>query len=151
MSKSEYADVPHASSVTLLLRVTTGGIFIAHALFKVVVLTMPGTEAFFIQQGFPAWTAYPVFAAELVGGVALVLGLYTRAASLALVPVLLGAFTVHWPNGWYFGAPNGGWEYIAVLLGNVVALAMLGDGRFALGTTLAQRSLTAGFGKRYRS
>jgi putative oxidoreductase len=128
-SRVDAATAPYAA---LLLRITLGVVFIAHALVKLLVLTLPGTAAFFVDHGFPGWTAYPVFAAELVGGAALAAGLYARTASLALIPVMLGAFTVHWPNGWYFGSPNGGWEYIAVLLAALFVQAGLGDGRFAL-------------------
>jgi putative oxidoreductase len=116
----------------LLLRITLGIVFVAHALLKLLVLTLAGTAAFFVEHGFPGWTAYVVFAAELIGGVALTAGIYARVASIALIPVVLGAFTVHWPNGWYFAAPNGGWEYIAVLVAALLAQAALGDGRFAL-------------------
>ena len=49
-------------------------------------------RAFFVEHGFPGWTAYPVFAVELVGGVALVAGIYARVVALGLVPVVLGAF-----------------------------------------------------------
>ncbi len=116
----------------LLLRATLGVVFIAHAFAKVFVYTLPGTAAFFETHGFPGWTAYPVFVGELLGGMALVTGVYTRRVALGLIPVMLGAFTVHWPNGWYFGAPNGGWEYVAVLLAALVVQAGLGDGHFAL-------------------
>jgi putative oxidoreductase len=121
-----------APYAALLLRLTLGVVFIAHALVKLFVFTLPGTAAFFVAHGFPGWTAYVVFLAELLGGIALVAGAYSRAIAIALIPILLGAFTVHWPNGWYFGAPNGGWEYIAVLLAALLVQAGLGDGRFAL-------------------
>ena len=121
-----------APYAALLLRLTLGVVFIAHALVKLLVFTLPGTAAFFVAHGFPGWTAYVVFLAELLGGIALMAGAYSRATAIALIPVLLGAFTVHWPNGWYFGAPNGGWEYIAVLLAALLVQAGLGDGRFAL-------------------
>jgi putative oxidoreductase len=125
-------DARTAPYAALLLRVTLGIAFIAHALLKLLVLTLPGTAAFFADHGFPGWTAYLVFAAELIGGSALVLGIVPRVVALALIPVLLGAFTVHWPNGWYFAAPNGGWEYIAVLVSALLAQAALGDGRHTL-------------------
>lgn len=125
-------DATTAPYAALLLRLTLGAIFVVHALFKILVLTLPGTAAFFVDQGFPGWTAYPVSFVELVGGAALAAGIYSRIAALALVPVMLGAFAVHWPNGWYFAAPNGGWEYIAVLLAALFVQAGLGDGRFAL-------------------
>jgi putative oxidoreductase len=121
-----------APYATLLLRLALGIVFIAHGLFKVLVLTLSETAAFFITHGFPEWTVYPVFAAEVVGGAALVVGFYTRVVALALLPVLLGAFAVHWTNGWYFGNPHGGWEYIAVLLAALLVQAGLGDGAFAL-------------------
>ncbi|WP_394779831.1 DoxX family protein [Undibacterium sp.] len=120
-----------------LLRVTFGTILIAHALLKVLVFTMPGTVGFFVSQGFPGWMAYPVVAIEFLGGVALVLGFQTRVTALATLPVLLGALTVHMGNGWVFNAPNGGWEYPALLavLAVVVALqAKLGAGLGILGS-----------------
>jgi putative oxidoreductase len=124
-------DSTTAPYAALLLRLTLGVVFLAHALVKALVFTLPGTAAFFVEHGFPGWTAYPVFVAELVGGLALVTGVYTRLVALGLVPVLLGAFTVHWSNGWYFGSPNGGWEYVAVLLAALLVQAGLGDGRFS--------------------
>ncbi len=120
-----------APYAALLLRLTLGVVFITHGLFKVLVLTLSDTAAFFATHGFPGWTVYPVFAAEVFGGAALAAGYYTRVIAIALLPVLLGAFTVHWPNGWYFGNPHGGWEYIAVLLAALLVQASLGDGALA--------------------
>jgi putative oxidoreductase len=121
-----------APYAAFLLRLTLGIVFIAHGLFKVLVLAWSDTAAFFVAHGFPEWTVYPVFVAEVLGGAAFVAGFYTRVIAIALLPVLLGAFTVHWSNGWYFGSPNGGWEYVAVLLAALLVQAGLGDGAFAL-------------------
>jgi len=107
-------------------------VFIAHALMKLLVFTLPGTAAFFATAGFPGWTAYPVFAAELLGGVALIVGVQARWMAIGLVPVMIGAFMVHAPNGWAFNAPNGGWEYVAFLIAALVTQAGVGDGAFAL-------------------
>jgi putative oxidoreductase len=52
---------------------------------------------------------------------------------MALTGVILGAFRVHWGNGWYFGRPDGGWEYLAVLLVGLVVVALLGPGAARLG------------------
>ena len=58
----------------------------------------------------------------------------TRAKdSLLLLPVLLGAAWVHWPNGWLFTATNGGWEYPVFLAAASGVLAMLGDGAYSIG------------------
>jgi putative oxidoreductase len=51
---------------------------------------------------------------------------------LALLPVLLGALTVHWPNGWLFTAANGGWEYPAFLTAAALAHILAGEGAFAV-------------------
>mgnify|MGYP003493865007 CR=1 FL=1 len=95
----------------LLLRLGLGSMFIAHALLKVFVFTLPGTAQFFESLGLPAALGYVTIAAEFGGGVLLVLGVYTRYVALALVPILLGATWAHLGNGWFFSAPNGGWEY----------------------------------------
>jgi putative oxidoreductase len=50
----------------------------------------------------------------------------------ALVPVLAGAVWVHWPNGWVFSAPNGGWEFPAYLVVLSAVQALLGNGAWAV-------------------
>lgn len=121
-----------APYAALLLRLSLGVMFIAHALLKLVVFTLPGTVKFFETVGYPGSLAYVVFGAELVGGALLVLGVYTRWVSLALIPILIGAAMVHFPNGWVFSAPNGGWEYPVFLAVACAVQALLGDGAWAL-------------------
>lgn len=116
-----------------LLRIVLGIVLIAHGLLKVFVFTMPGTVGFFASQGFPGWMAYPVTLIEVGAGAALVLGLHARLAALAALPVLLGALFVHIDNGWLFTAKNGGWEYPAFLVVIALAVALLGEGAFAIG------------------
>jgi putative oxidoreductase len=123
----------------LILRLSLGVMFIAHALLKLVVFTLPGTVQFFEGLGYPGFLAYVVFGAELVGGALLVLGVYTRWVSLALIPILIGAALVHVPNGWVFSAPNGGWEYPVFLVVASVVQALLGDGALALRAPAAGR------------
>jgi putative oxidoreductase len=121
----------------LILRLSLGVMFIAHALLKLVVFTLPGTVQFFETLGYPGFLAYVVFGAELVGGVLLVLGVYTRWVSLALIPILIGAAMVHVSNGWVFSAPNGGWEYPVFLAIACAVQALLGDGALALRASAA--------------
>lgn len=115
-----------------ILRVALGVMLLAHGLLKVMVFTLPGTVQFFESVGFPGWLAYLVVAAEVGGGVLMLAGVMTRWVSLALVPVMLGAISVHWANGWVFSAPNGGWEYPAFLAIALLVQALLGPGAFAL-------------------
>ena len=116
----------------LILRLTLGVMFIAHGLLKVVVFTLPGTVGFFESVGFPGWMAYLVTAAEIGGGVFLLLGIETRKVALALIPVLLGATYVHLGNGWVFSNANGGWEYPLFLTLATIVQALLGAGQYAV-------------------
>ncbi|MGE0566019.1 MAG: DoxX family protein [Pseudolabrys sp.] len=126
-------DTRYAPYAATLLRVALGVMFIAHSIvLKGVVYGLPGTAKYFASIGLPEALAYVVFVAEAVGGVMLVLGIQTRWAALALVPVLAGALWVHAANGWVFSNQGGGWEYPLYLIVLSVAQFLLGDGRYAL-------------------
>jgi putative oxidoreductase len=114
-----------------LIRVSLGIMWIAHALLKLFVFTLPGTAQFFVSIGYPGFLAYPVFAVELFGGIALVLGIYARQVALALIPVMAVAASVHFGNGWVHTSTNGGWEYPVFLISTSLALWLLGDGAYA--------------------
>ena len=131
----ETRTAPYAA---LVLRLSLGTMFVAHALLKLFVFTLPGTAQFFQSMGLPGPLAYAVFAAELVGGLLLLAGVGTRWVAAALVPVLLGATWAHVGNGWLFSAPNGGWEYPAFLTAATIAQALLGNGAYALGNMRAE-------------
>lgn len=127
---------PMTSSSTLigiaLLRISLGVMWTAHALLKLLVFTLPGTVQYFESIGFPGVLAYPVFAAELLGGLALLLGVYARQVALALTPIMAVAAWVHAPNGWVHTSAGGGWEYPVFLLVASLALWLLGDGAAAV-------------------
>jgi len=125
----------------LLLRISLGIMFLAHASVKLFIFTPGGTAQFFGSLGLPPALAYLVMAAEVIGGVALILGVWTRAVALLLTPILLGAIaTVHAGNGWLFTNPNGGWEYPAFWAVGLLALAGIGDGAYAMLPTPAYRA-----------
>jgi putative oxidoreductase len=135
-------DTRTAPYAALLLRLTLGTMFVAHALLKVFVFTLPGTVQFFESLGLPAALAYATVGAELVGGALLILGIGTRWVAVALIPFLLGAAWVHLGNGWLFSAPKGGWEYPVFLVIAAVVQALLGDGAFALSNRIASQPAT---------
>ena len=118
----------------LVLRITLGVMFIAHALLKYAVFTLPGTVKFFESLGLPGPLAYGVCWAELIGGVLILAGVYSRWVAAALIPILLGAAWAHAGNGWVFSAPNGGWEYPVFLAAAAAVQALLGDGKYSLTT-----------------
>ena len=103
-------DTKTAPYAALLLRLTLGVLFLAHASMKVFVFTPAGTAQFFGSIGLPPALAYVTIAWEVLGAL----------------------FTAHLGNGFFFSNPNGGWEYLAFWIAAQVALALTGDGALAL-------------------
>jgi putative oxidoreductase len=137
MSNTSTQTLPAAASnpefAALVLRVSMGILFLAHAWLKIAVFTPAGTAQFFESIGFPGALAYVVIAAEVAGGIALIAGLWTRWVSLALIPILLGSiYAPHGAAGFIFSNQGGGWEFPAFWAVALVALALLGDGAYAL-------------------
>ncbi len=127
-------DTKTAPYAALLLRISMGILFLVHAGLKIFVFTPAGTAGFFSSLGLPGFLAYIVILAEVLGGIALILGVYARVVALALTPILLGAiFTVHGAKGFF--ADAGGWEFVGFWIVGLVALALLGDGPYALKPT----------------
>lgn len=115
-----------------IIRVSLGVVLLAHGLLKVFVFTIPGTVGYFDSLGLPAIAAYLVIFGELAGGAALFAGLYSRLVAALSLPILIGSVWAHAANGWLFSAPNGGWEFPALLVALAVAVTVQGGGAFAL-------------------
>jgi putative oxidoreductase len=122
-----------ADLAATVLRVALGVLYLAHSLQKIFVFTLPGAAQFFVSIGFPGWLAYVTTFVELFGGIALLLGVQVRWVALVLLPFMLGALSVHLPNGWGFASPHGGWEYPAFWAVTLVVQSLLGNGLFAVG------------------
>ena len=117
----------------LLLRWSLGALFVAHALYKWRVDTIPGVIAFFKTLGLPGWTAYATIAVELAGAVCLILGICPRYVALFLMPTMIGTIVkVHGKNGWRFTNKGGGWEYPAFWTAALLAVFLMGDGAVTL-------------------
>lgn len=124
----------------LVLRLALGAVLIAHGAQKIFVYGFAGTSASFTQMGVPlADLAAPIVAiVELVGGVALALGILTRpAAVLVAIDMLVAILLVHLPFGIFI--EDGGLELVLLLAGGALALAATGAGRFSLDALLASR------------
>ncbi len=119
-----------------LLRLALAILFLAHAGLKIFVFTPAGTAQFFGSVGLPPALAYITIAWELIGAVALLVGVWPRLAALLTTPILLGAIlSVHIHAGFFFTNPNGGWEFPALWIVGLVAVALIGDGAFTLAPT----------------
>jgi len=126
-------DPSTAPYAALLLRWSLGIMFIAHALLKWRVYSIPVTVKTFQSIGLPGWFAYLVIAAELIGGVCLILDIAPRYAALLVIPLIVGTIiTVHGRNGWPFSNPGGGWEFPAFWAATLLVQYLLGDGAWTL-------------------
>ena len=132
-----------ASYGVLLLRWCLGAMFIAHALYKWRVDTVPAVAAFFRSIKLPGWFAVVTIATELTGAAGLILGIYPRFVALLLTPLMIGTIIfVHGNNGWRFTNHGGGWEYPAFWTAALFAVFLIGDGAVTL---VASPSLEAIF------
>ncbi len=134
-------DRTNADYAAFALRVSTGVMFLAHGLTKLLVFTIPGTVAYFESLGLPGVLAYLTILAEVGGGAALILGVATRAVSLAVLPVLLGAVWVHSGAGWSFSNAGGGWEFPLFWVVAQASVVLLGSGAFALRLPVVNNTL----------
>jgi len=115
-----------------LLRLSLGAMWVSHAWFKITAFGVAGFAGWLDSLGLPGFMAGPVIALELVGGVLILAGFYGRFVSIALLPVMAVATSVHLPNGMIFSNANGGWEYPVFLLAASIVHALVGDGVLAL-------------------
>ena len=141
-------EVPMANSIQTpatttaartILRVVIGLLFAAHGWQKYVQFTLEGTVAAFGQMGVPlASVVAPAMATlELVGGIALVLEVFTRIFAGVLTLGMIGAAVlVHAPAGVFVEA--GGFELVAALGAGALAIALVGPGRFSIDRTIAE-------------
>lgn len=129
---------------SLLLRLTAGVIFIAHGAQKLFGLFggygLEGTGQWMASIGLePGYLmALAAGSAEFFGGIALLLGLLTRPAALALaVTMLVAIFTVHIGNGLFMS--NNGYEFGLSLFAIAIALVLNGGGKLSLDRLIANK------------
>jgi putative oxidoreductase len=121
----------------LILRLGIGVMFAAHGLQKAFgFFAGPGINGFskmLSGLGFapPVFWAYLAAYTELLGGVFLILGVFSRSsAALLLILIVTAAIKVHLAKGFFLA--NGGFEYTFVIAAGCLALILLGPGKYSI-------------------
>jgi putative oxidoreductase len=127
-----------------VLRVTLGVIFAMHGYLGLSVIGPAGIAGYTTRMGYPAALgpalAWYLILAHSIGGILLVLGLFTRWAAAAQLPIMASAFFLHHLRQGFFltgivvdpaqgRAIAGGYEYTLLVLAATVTLVLAGGGR----------------------
>jgi putative oxidoreductase len=133
----------------LILRVLLGVVFLPHGLQKVFGMFggygFTGTMGFFTGTlGIPALFAFLAIAAEFLGSLGLITGLFTRIAALGIgVMISVAALMLHVQNGFFmnwFGNQKGeGFEYHILVAAIAAALVIKGGGKWSLDRMLVRQ------------
>jgi putative oxidoreductase len=131
---------PYANWANLILRTVVGVIFGAHGCQKLFGAALAATAKIFEQYGIVPGTTWATVLgiAELIGGVALIAGVFTRYAAVLLSVIMAGAIAVHLPNGFFL--PNG-IEFAFALLAANLTLLVGGPGALALDDWLVRHGM----------
>ena len=133
----------NAGFAPLAVRVPVGIIFAAHGAQKLFGwfggYGLAGTGQFMESIGLSPGTLMAALAggAEFFGGLALLIGLLVRPASLVLAfTMLIAIFSAHFSKGLFLA--NGGYEYALALLAVTVGLLISGAGRVSVDAVLGR-------------
>lgn len=116
----------------VILRVVLGFTFFIHGLVKF----QGGIEnivGWFSSIGLPGFLAYGVALIEVVGGLALVVGLFTRWVSILIALLMIGAtLKVKLAVGFLGNGQMAGYELDLAFLAMAVSIAITGSKAYAL-------------------
>lgn len=110
----------------LLIRLGVGAIFLTHGISK--LSNTDGVIGFFASLGIPAFMAWVVAIVEAAGGLALILGVFTKISGVLLaITMLVAILKVKFPQGGFNAS-----EFELILLLTSLGLSLTGPGKFAL-------------------
>jgi putative oxidoreductase len=140
IAKAQSTTLSAADFGLLAVRLALAVVFMAHGGQKLFGWFggpgLSGAVQFMGSMGIPAFFAYLAVFTEFFGGLALLVGLFSRLASLGLfITMIVATVKVHLANGFFLSGPDGktGFEYNLVLLLISLAVILTGPGRLAVG------------------
>lgn len=127
----------HEAAATIL-RLVLGATFLVHGAAKFQG-GIENTVGFFESLGLPGFSAYIVALIELVGGLAMLLGVGTRVISILFAIVLAVAVVkVKLAGGFLGNGQMAGYELDLALLAISIFLAITNKSQFALDNVIFQ-------------
>ena len=131
------------NATLLIARLVTGFVVLAHGIQKLFGwfggYGFDGTIGFFTKTiGLPYIGGVLIIATETIGMLALMLGLFSRYLAFAVILIMLGAISFHYPNGFYMDWNNTlsgeGFEFHLVVIALALVIAINGSGVYSLDT-----------------
>jgi putative oxidoreductase len=119
---------------TLILRILVGGLLAFHGISK-LIHGIGFIEGALAGIGLPGFIGYGVYVGEVLAPAAIILGLWTRLASLVVAFDLVVAILLVRLPAFFTISKSGGWgmEQDFFFLLGALALFLLGPGRIRLG------------------
>jgi putative oxidoreductase len=117
-----------------LIRFGAGAVIFYHGFAKLFRGLAPTFADGLAKMGvpIPEVLSFGLGIVQLLGGAALALGLLTRPMALLFAIGMFFSVILHYPHGYTFAAPGGGYEFPLIMLVLYVAIFFRGAGRCSL-------------------
>lgn len=120
----------------LILRISVGIVMVAHGLPKIFWKRELFNKKWKKDYGFPMGSVILTGVVQVVGGLAIIVGIFTQLSSLILaLNMLVATYVSIWKhNESFLSTPEGkGWDVNFLLVGALITLVFLGGGTWSLG------------------
>lgn len=125
---------------SFILRLTLGIAFLIHGLAK-LQMGLGNVAGWFQSLGIPGFMGYTVAFVELLGGLALIIGLGTRIVSAIIAVLMIGAiFTAKLSAGFLGNGEMAGYELDLAFFAMAVFLVINGSRLFAVDKLLVSNT-----------
>lgn len=117
---------PNQLALTIV-RIAAAGNMIIHGITRLSLGTVSNFDGWLTSLGFPPYTAWALTFFEILGGVAMIIGVrWTKYICIIFsLQLLMGIVLVHFPEGWFVvGAGRNGMEYSVLLIVCFVSTAI---------------------------
>jgi putative oxidoreductase len=115
-----------------IIRFAAGVVFMYHGYAKLFLgFGAVVAKNILTPMGFPIPDVLVYFLAilELFGGAALALGFLSRPIALLFAIEMIFVIKWHYPNGYFFTSPKGGYEFPLLMLLTYIGIFFTGSGR----------------------